>query len=53
LQKPIINYIHREGTKEPGLIANGLQKGVLPMVALPPKLLLIKNPDNRGAILWK
>jgi hypothetical protein len=49
-KKEIIAYIRREGEKESVLIADALEQGVAPTIAVPPRPARIENPDNMGQV---
>ena len=46
-KKAIIEYIHREGMKEPILMADALETGVIPTIMVRPMPPRIEDPDNR------
>ena len=49
--KAIIEYIRREGTKEPIVIAEALETGVAPMIPVPPAPPQIPDPVNPGVMI--
>jgi hypothetical protein len=63
LNKAIIKYIHREGSKEPIFIAEALETNMAPTIAMPPPPPQIENPnpsnpgvmidDQAGIFMWQ
>ena len=49
-KKSIINYISREGSKDPILIAAGMEICITPVIPVKPMPLLIEDPSNLGQI---
>lgn len=49
--KAIIEYIRREGSKEPILIAEALETGVAPAITVPPAPPRIEDPNNPGVMI--
>jgi hypothetical protein len=49
--KAIIEYIRREGSKEPIIIAEALETGVAPTIVVPPAPPQIPDPNNPGLMI--
>ncbi len=49
--KAITEYIHREGTKEPILIAQALEMAMAPTIKVPRPPPQIQDPNNAGAMI--
>ena len=49
--RQLTKYIHREGTKEPSLIAQALEADTAHTIEVPPPPLQIQDPNNAGAMI--